>query len=215
MSDLLEGILSQLGGDGVSQIAGALGVDESQTSSAVGLALPAILGGMANNTKQADGAQSLSTALDDHDDDIFGHLGNLLGGGGSDDGAGIIGHVLGQKQPAVEQNLAQQSGLDLGMIKKLLPILAPLVMGYLSRQKKQNNMGASDIGSMLGQERQQEEQQVPGLGGLTAILDSDGDGFDLDDVIGMATSMAGGGSQTDAAPSKGGLGAILGKLLGR
>ena len=212
MSDLLEGILSQLGGGGLSQIASGLGVDEGTASSAVGLALPAILGGMANNAQQANGAQSLATALDAHDDGIFGQLGDLLGGGGV--GAGILGHVLGQKQPAVEQNLAQQSGLDLGIIKKLLPVLAPLVMGYLSKQKKQNNLGASDIGSMLGQQRQQVEQKSPGLGGLAAILDSDGDGFGLDDVIGMATSMAG-GSSAAAAPSKGGLGAILSKLLRR
>ncbi len=213
MSDLLEGILSQLGGNGLSQIASGLGVDEGMASSAVGLALPAILGGMANNAKQPEGAQSLATALDDHDDSIFGQLGDLLGGGGV--GAGILGHVLGQKQPAVEQNLAQQSGMDLGMIKKLLPILAPLVMGYLSRQKKQNNLGPADIGSMLGQQRQQVEQKSPGLGGLAAILDADGDGFGLDDVIGMATGMAGGSTAAAPAQSKGGLGSILGKLFGR
>ncbi|MGI9609500.1 MAG: DUF937 domain-containing protein [Acidimicrobiia bacterium] len=211
MSDLLEGILSELGSGGISEIANGLGIDQSTASSAVGLALPAILGGMANNAQKAEGAQSLSNALDDHDAGIFGQLGDLLGGGGP--GEGILGHVLGQKQPAVEQNLSQQSGLNLGSIAKLLPILAPLVMGYLSKQKKANDMGAADIGSMLGRERQQEERETPGLGGLGAILDSDGDGFDLDDVVAMAGKMSGG---TESSSSQGGgLGAILGRLLRR
>ncbi len=211
MSDLLEGILSQLGSGGLSQIANGLGVDEGAASSAVGMALPAILGGLANNTRQAEGAQSLSSALDDHDESIFGQLGDLLGGGGAGDA--ILGHVLGQKRPAVENKLAEQSGLNIGSITKLLPILAPLVMGYLSRQKKQNQLGPGEIGSMLGEERQKVEQRSPGLGGLAAILDTDGDGFGLDDVISMAGSMSQQGSA--AAPSKGGLAGILGKLLRR
>ncbi len=65
MSDLLEGILSQLGSGGLSQIASGLGVDEESASAAVGMALPAILGGLANNAQRADGAQSLANALDD------------------------------------------------------------------------------------------------------------------------------------------------------
>ena len=205
MSDLLEGILAQLGPGGVSQIASGLGVDERSAASAVGLALPAILGGMANNAQRADGAQSLATALDDHDEGVFGQLGDLLGGGGTGDG--ILGHVLGQKRPAVEQNLAQQSGLDYGVIAKLLPILAPLVMGYLSKQKRSQNLGPADIGSMLGQQRQQTEKSSPGLGGLAAILDTDGDGFGLDDIAAMAGQMSGGSAGGSATSSGGGLGA--------
>jgi hypothetical protein len=211
MSDVLEGILSQLGSGGLSQIASGLGVDEGAASSAVGMALPAILGGMANNAQRADGAQSLANALEDHDEGVFGQLGDLLGGGGA--GEGILGHVLGQKRPAVEQKLAQQSGLDLGAVTKLLPILAPLVMGYLSKQKKANNMGPADLGSMLGQQRQRVEQKSPGLGGLAAILDSDGDGLDLDDLTALAGKMSGGSAAS--APSKSGLGAMLGRLLRR
>jgi len=65
MSDLLEGILSQLGTGGLSQIDSGLGVDEEYASAAVGVALPTILGGLANNAQRADGAQSLASALDD------------------------------------------------------------------------------------------------------------------------------------------------------
>ncbi len=179
--------MAQLGSQGVSQIAKSLGADESAVGGAVAAALPAIIAGMANNSRDSDGAASLTNALDDHSDSIFGQLGDLLGGGG--DGAKILGHVLGGNQPKVEQNLSQQSGLDIGMIMKLLPILAPLVMGYLSKQKQSGGLDAGSIGGVLAGERQAAEQRQPGLGGLASILDADGDGSIIDDVIGKITGQ--------------------------
>ncbi len=204
MSELLDGLMSQLGSGGVAQIASALGVDESKASGAIGMALPALLGGLAKNTQQPEGAQSLSKALDSHDGSIFSDITSAISGG---DGSKILGHVLGSKQPSVEQNLAGQSGLDVGAISKLLPMLAPLVMGYLSKQKQDSGLDAGALGSMLNRENQAAQQKSPGLGGLASILDADGDGSIMDDVMDMAK---GGGGQ-----SKGGLGGLLAKILGR
>ncbi len=187
MSNLVDGILGQLGPAGVAQIAKSLGVDERVMGPAVAAAIPAILGGMANNTRKPEGAESLANALGDHDPSIFDALGGLLGGGG--DGAKILGHVLGGRQPHVEKNLAGQSGLNLDIIMKLLPILAPLVMGYLSREKQSRGLDAGGLGAVLGQERQEAETRQPGLGGLASILDADGDGSILDDVLGKITGQ--------------------------
>lgn len=186
MSGLVEGILGQLGPAGMAQIAKSLGTDESTTNSVIGAALPAIIAGMANNASKPSGAESLSNALGDHSPSIFDALGPLIASGGGD-GAKILGHVLGGRQQGVEQNLAQQSGLNLDVIMKLLPILAPLVMGYLSKQKQEQGLDAGGLGSVLGQERQQVEQKQPGLGGLAAILDGDGDGSIVDDILGKIT----------------------------
>ncbi len=177
MSGLVEGILAQLGQDGLSEIANGLGVDESTVSSAVGAALPAIIAGMANNTRDDQGAASLSNALNDHSDSIFGDLGSLIAAGGAGDGAKILGHVLGRKRPAVEENLAHRSGVGIDLVMKLLPILAPLVMGYLSKEKQAQGLDAGSLGSVLGRERQQVEHEQPGLGGLAAILDDVIDGL--------------------------------------
>lgn len=205
MAGLLDGVMDQLGPNGVAQIASGLGIDESAATKAIGLALPAIMGGMATNAAKPNGAQALSTALDEHSPSIFEQLGPLLAGDGP--GGAILGHVLGQKQGNVQQNLAGQSGLDLGTIAKLLPILAPIVMGFLSKQKQDNGLDAGGVGKILQQERATAETSNPGLGGLGAILDADGDGSIVDDVMGMA----GGGS---GGSSKSGLGGLLGKLLG-
>lgn len=186
MSGLLDGVMDQLGPAGLSQISKSLGADEGAISTAVAAALPAILGGMANNSRQDQGAQSLAGALDNHDSSIFGQLGNLLNSGGGD-GAKILGHVLGQRQPYVEQGVAKSSGVDLGLVTKLLPILAPLVMGYLSGQRKDKGLDAGALSNALNDERQVQEKKKPGLGGLAAILDADGDGSVLDDLLGKIT----------------------------
>lgn len=185
MSGLVEGILGQLGPSGTAQIAKSLGADESVVGDAISAALPAIIAGMANNASRPEGAQALSNALGDHSPSIFDSLGGLLGGGG--DGAKILGHVLGGRQSNVEQNLAGQSGLNINVIMKLLPILAPLVMGYLSKQKQDQGLDAGGLGSVLSQERKQVEEKKPGLGGLASILDSDGDGSIVDDILGKLT----------------------------
>jgi len=197
MADMLSDILSQLGSGGLSQIAGALGADENKAGDAVAMALPALLGGMARNAKDPEGAQALAGALDNHSDDVFGKITDLLG---SQDGAKILGHVLGNKQDATQQRIAGGSGLDLSSVAKLLPMLAPLVMGYLGKQKQQKNLNASDLAGALSAERAKTEEKAPGLGGLAAILDTDGDGFDLGDV-------------TNLAKGSGGLGGLLGNIL--
>ena len=115
-------------------------------------------------------------------------LGGLMGGGTSasktTDGDGILGHILGNKRGAVEQGVARSSGLDAGTVSKLLPMLAPLVMGALGRAKKQQNLDAGGLASMLNQERARVERDTPGMqeGGLLSMLDMDNDGDVSDDV---------------------------------
>lgn len=185
MPGLLDGIMAQLGPSGITQISRALGVEESAVGSAISTALPAILAGMAGNAKDSSGATKLADALNDHDISIFGQLGELLGG--QSDGAAILGHVLGGKQPKIEHNVAEQSGIDLGAIMKLLPILAPLVMGYLSQEKSSRGLDAGGLSDVLARERDEAEERRPGLGGLASILDADGDGSVIDDVLDKLT----------------------------
>lgn len=211
MSGLLDGIMDQLNSSGgTSQIAKALGADEGAMGPLIAAALPAIIGGMANNAKQPSGAASLNSALNEHSDSVFGDLGSILGGGGP--GEAILGHVLGKKRQPVEQELAGKQGVDLSLITKLLPLLAPIVMGYLAKQKQTQGLDDAGLGSMLNKERQEVEAKSPGLGGLGSILDADGDGSVIDDVMDMAT----GGKQDAGQQSggKGGLGGLLGKILG-
>src|SRR5690606_10141972 len=122
-----------------------------------------------------------------------------------DDGAGILGHVFGNKQANVENALSQKSGLDAGAIANILKIAAPLVMGYLAKQKAQGNVNdANGLNSLLGSTLGGQPQQNQNL--ITSLLDSDGDGSVLDDVAGMVMG---------STQKKGGLGGMLGGLFGK
>lgn len=185
MAGLLDGIMGQLGSGGLQQISQTLGVDEGQAGAAVQAALPAILAGLAHNTQSSQGAAALSNALDQHSGSIFDQLGPLLASGGGD-GAAILQHVLGGSQPQVAQAVASHAGVDAGMIAKLLPLLAPLVMGYLAHQKQAGHVDTGNLGQVLGDEHEANTSQMPGLGGLSQILGGSA-GSIISDVLGKLT----------------------------
>ncbi|KPJ95969.1 MAG: hypothetical protein AMS18_01945, partial [Gemmatimonas sp. SG8_17] len=123
-------------------------------------------------------------ALSKHDGGVLDNLGGFLDSPDVDDGNGILGHLLGGRRNAVETGVSKASGVDLSMVTKLLPILAPIVMGALGRQKRQQNLDAGGLSSMLGSERKQMEQSSPAAGILGQLLDEDGDGSIADDIAG-------------------------------
>ena len=203
---ILDLVQQQLGSDGIRQLSQQIGADEQQTSSAVQMALPVLLGGLAKNAQSPAGAQALAGALDrDHDPSLLDNLGSMLGGGAmAGAGAGILGHILGGRQPAVEQGLGKATGLNGSQIGKLLMLLAPIVMAALARRKQQAGADAGGLGGILAGEKDDIQRKNPQLGGLASMLDRDGDGSIVDDLA----KMAGGGG------AGGGLGGMLGGLLG-
>ena len=191
--DLSELLNSAIGQSIVRNVAGQLGVNENQASSAVNMAIPAILAGMTRNARSQDGAVSLNNALEKkHDGSLLENLSGMLQGHTSElqsDGDGILGHVFGNNRTAVEQGIAQKSGVSLSKIGPLLAIVAPIVMAYLGKEKRQTNTGAGGLGDLLGGLLGGATQQRSTTGGglmdmLGGILDKDGEGNPLDDLLG-------------------------------
>jgi hypothetical protein len=184
----LTGLLSEaLGGGTVSQISQAIGADENQTSTAIQAALPMLLGGLERNAQSEDGASSILNALNkDHDGSILDNLGSLFGNAASGPGAGILGHILGDRQGQVEQGISAASGLDMGKVAPLLMMLAPVVMGALGKTNQQaGGLDVSSLAGLLGGASQQTSAGNPLMGMLTGLLDRDKDGSAVDDVLGM------------------------------
>ena len=211
MSGLLDLLNSPTGKQLISGVAGQTGQSEGKTGEVLSMAMPLILGAMKKNVASPQGAQGLMSALqgNKHDGSILDNLGGLFGGGVDDsvmkDGAGILGHVFGNKQANVENALSQKSGIDTGAIADILKIAAPIVMGFLSKQTAQSNVNDAGgmntlLGSMLGGQPQQNQSLI------TTLLDADGDGSILDDVAGMVMGTT---------KKKGGLGGLLGGLFGK
>jgi hypothetical protein len=208
MPSIYDTVVEQLGGANLTQLSQQIGADEATTSRAVQAALPVLLGGLARNAASPNGAASLSGALDDHRGGTIANLGGLLGNPAAGPGAGILGHIFGQKRDAVEQGVGQATGLGQQQIGKLLMVLAPIVMAALARRQQaqreqevpvagQPQTAGQDPHSALPQilEREQQEarQRAPaGLGGLLGMLDRDGDGNALNDIGRMARDGLGG-----------------------
>jgi hypothetical protein len=210
MSGLLDLLNSPMGKQLISGMAGQTGQPENKTADVLSMAMPLLLGAMKKNVSSSQGAQGLMSALSSkHDGSILDNLGGLFGGGVDEsvmnDGAGILGHVFGGKQSQVENALSQKSGMDAGSIANILKIAAPIVMGFLGKQKAQSNVSDANglnglLGGMLGGQPQQNQSLI------TTLLDSDGDGSILDDVAGMVLN---------SGKKKGGLGGLLGGLFGK
>jgi len=186
----------QQGSQAVDQISQTVNAEPNLVNSAIQMALPTLINGLANNASTPQGAQSLDNALQQHDGGILDNLGGLgslagaiLGGGQPAspqlNAGGILGHILGGSQGQVTQQISNQSGLNMGQVAQVLMLLAPIVMGYFSRQKQQNNLDAGGLQEVLGQQQQQ-IQQSPQGGFIQNMLDSDGDGSITDDIASMA-----------------------------
>lgn len=210
MSGLLDLLNSPMGREMIQGVSRETGQPENKTADLLGMALPVLMGAMKKNASTPQGAQGLMNALSSkHNGSILDDLGGLFGGGVDasvlNDGAGILGHVLGNRQPAVENALSQKSGIDTNTIASILKIAAPLIMGYLGRQQAQNNITDANgltslLGGMLGGQPQSNQSLI------TSLLDADGDGSVLDDVTDMMMGNP---------KKKGGLGGLLGGLFGR
>jgi hypothetical protein len=198
----LQDLLGQdQGTQAVSQISQEVGAEPSMVNSAIQMALPMLLNGLANNASTPQGAESLNTALEqDHDGsllDNLGGLGSMIFGGQQQqaapprqaDAGGILGHILGANQGQVAQQVSNQTGLGMGQVAQILMFLAPIVMSYLGKQKQQQNVGADGLGGLLGGLLGGGQSASSGnmMGNIaSSMLDRDGDGSSLDDIASMA-----------------------------
>ncbi len=193
LTDLLSGPIGQ---NVITDISSQLGMSKTQASSAIGVAVPAILAGLTKNSQSAQGAESLNKALESkHDGSLLDNLGAILQNESSavqKDGNGILEHVFGANKSAIEKGVAAKSGLSVQKVGPLLSMLAPIVMAYVGKQKKQSKTNAGGLvdllGTLIGGSGTQATKKSSADGGLmgmvTGMLDKNKDGNVLDDLLG-------------------------------
>lgn len=183
---------------GLDAIAGQLGVSPEMAATGASVLLPAIVGGFQKQSEAAGGgAGGLGSIVD-----ILGKLGggalatNVIAPEPTNVGAGndILGQIFGSKDVSrsVASAGASQTGLDPELLKKMLPLLAMLVGGYLSsRGGGQDGGFGSILGSILGGGQSAPAASSAGgiLGGLGSLIDMNHDGNPLDDLLGMAAKF--------------------------
>lgn len=215
--NMMDMIMQAAGGNTAQQAGSQLGLSPQQSQQAIGALLPAISSAMKQNTASPQGLAGLLGALQNGQHGQYLDNPQMLSQNAQTDGNAILGHLFGSKEVsrAVAGRAAEQTGLDTGVLKQMLPMVAMMAMGGLSKQT-QNNSGlqgmlaqaamqqlmgggaqgapAKGIGSMLGgllgggarrQAQQQRQAHQQGLGMLGRMLDADGDGNTMDDILGM------------------------------
>ena len=193
MSNLLDMLSGQLGGDTMNLITSQLGAKENQVQDAVGTALPLILQALARNAAKPEGAESLTNALKkDHDGSILEDLAGFLGNSNQGPGAGILKHVLGGKRGFLESVISKNSGLNQNQTSGLMEMLAPIVMGMLGKQRRDSAMDSNAIAGLLGQLTTKNQRRSPqSMNMISQLLDTDGDGKINDDLTNIGMKFLG------------------------
>lgn len=192
MPSVLDMLKGQIGSGALSQVSQRLGANQGQIQQAIGAALPVLLAALARNASKPAGATALHDALvNDHDGSALNDVTGALSRTDLTDGNAILGHVLGERRSAVETGVSKVSGLGGQQVTQLLAVLAPVVMGALGKMQRQQNLDPSGLATALAGERQGLDKVLPNLGGLAGLLDADGDGQILDDVLGKVTGALG------------------------
>jgi hypothetical protein len=175
--DLLNALLKAADTNNLQSLGSQFGLDESSVNSVLGEVVPALGRGIQKNTQTPSGLESLLGALNSGGHERYlGDISSVASQAGISDGNNILGHVFGSKD--VSRNVAAQasqtSGVSSDIIKQMLPMIATMVMGTLGKQTESSSQlaGQTDSG---------------GLGDmLSSMLDADGDGSPIDDVLDMA-----------------------------
>ena len=214
---LLDSILSENAG-AVDQIAARLGLPPDVAQQAVGALTPALARGIERNTQKPGGLESLLGALGSGNHEKYVDEPSTLAEPASiEDGNAILGHIFGTKD--VSRNVAGaaslKTGIDANILKQILPMLAPIIMGALSKKlgagggAKSGSGGGGGgglggLGGLLGglmgsagagranlaggsgANPMDALQSFGGLGALTQFLDADKDGDSTDELLDLA-----------------------------
>ena len=214
------GLLDLLTGNAGNQVAenaeNKFGVSKNQIIALLAVAAPLVISYLRNKSQDSNEAESLNNALDrDHDGSILDNPSQVEER--QQEGGSILDHIFGQQKNTVENSLSEQTGISMNKIGPILAMLAPLIMGYIGKEKQQSNTGAGGLGDLLGgilggaQNQVQQQDSNPLNDILGQVLgggQQQASNNPLNDILG---SVLGGGNQQQ---QQGGLGGLLGSILG-
>lgn len=195
-------LMDLLTGNTGSQVAeraeNKFGINRNQVLALLAVAAPLIISYLSKKSQSANEAESLNTALDkDHDGSILNDL--TQAEARQSEGNSILNHIFGGEKQTVENQLSQKTGISIDKIGPVLAMLAPIIMGYIGKEKQQSNVGAGGLGGLL-----------ESILGNAASQTKDRASNPLNDIIGSVL----GNDNKKKGDEDGGLGSILGNIFG-
>ncbi len=194
MNDFFEQLVGSMAPEVAQQLSSHLGIDRGTADQILPQVAPLILGGLKRQMEQRGGAPRVDHILNKYgDDSVLDDIGGLFQNmAGSQNADPQLGGLLGDAGTQAANMLAKNFNLDMNTATKIIPMLAPILLGMLSRTRNTGGAGSA---------------------GIANLIDQNGDGNILDDVAGFLTHGMGGG-QGSQAGAGGLLGGLLGTLLG-
>ena len=216
--NLIDLITGNAGNQVASQAENKFGISKNQIIALLAVAAPLVISYLRKKSQEnPNEAEALNNALDkDHDGSILDNPAQVesrLQEGGS-----ILDHIFGGQKAQVENQLSQNTGISMDKIGPVLAMLAPLIMGYIGKEKQSSGVNSGGgLGDLLGgilggaQNQAQAEPSNPLNDILGSVLgggSQQSSGNPLNDILG---NVLGGGQQQQ---QQGGLGGLLGSILG-
>ena len=216
--NLIELITGNAGNQVASQAENKFGISKNQIIALLAVAAPLVISYLRKKSQEdPNEAEALNNALDkDHDGSILDNPAQVEAR--VQEGGSILDHIFGGQKAQVENQLSQNTGISMDKIGPVLAMLAPLIMGYIGKEKQSNGVNSGGgLGDLLGgilggaQNQAQAEPSNPLNDILGSVLgggSQQSSGNPLNDILG---NVLGGGQQQQ---QQGGLGGLLGSILG-
>ena len=216
--NLIELITGNAGNQVASQAENKFGISKNQIIALLAVAAPLVISYLRKKSQEdPNEAEALNNALDkDHDGSILDNPAQVEAR--VQEGGSILDHIFGGQKAQVENQLSQNTGISMDKIGPILAMLAPLIMGYIGKEKQSNGVNSGGgLGDLLGgilggaQNQAQAEPSNPLNDILGSVLgggSQQSSGNPLNDILG---NVLGGGQQQQ---QQGGLGGLLGSILG-
>ncbi|MCP5075035.1 MAG: DUF937 domain-containing protein [Rhodobacteraceae bacterium] len=183
------------GGQGLSQLANQFGLDEKKASELSGLLAPAI--GSAAKKRAASGGLGdvLGALKGEGQGGLFDDAAQAAAPEGQAQGMAFLEQLMGGKQgtEGLAGEAANRTGVDIGTIMKFLPAMAAMLQGGMQKNLPDNSIdammssdaggSAGGLGGLVSGLMGGGDKSAGGLGALTQLLDADGDGSPLDDIM--------------------------------
>ena len=193
----MEEFMSSLGPEVSDQLSANLGIEKNAVQEMLPQIAPMILGGLKRQKDNYGGQERVDHILDKYGSaDVLDNIGDFFSSQVQNQSADPrLGGLLGDSGVQATNALSKQFNLDGSTAMKIIPMLAPIILGFLSKTRDQGGAGST---------------------GIASILDRDGDGSILDDVAEMFLQGSSGRSRTGSGGLLSGLlSSLLGSLLGR
>lgn len=214
---LIDLITGNAGTQVAEQAENKFGIQKNQVIALLAVAAPLVISYLRNKSQDANEAEALNRALDrDHDGSVLNDPSQLEAR--QQEGSSILDHIFSGQKAQVENSLSEQTGISMNKIGPILGMLAPLIMGYIGREKQSNGVNSGGLGDLLGgilggaQNQAQAQPSNPINDILGQVLgggqQQQSSGNPLNDILGQ---VLGGGQQQQ---QQGGLGGLLGSILG-